>query len=138
MTFRHTFFKTQILKRRAAELNAWHEIDELKKILDVRPDAGDVIPGGDGLRKIRIPLHGKGKRGGARVIYYFLAAHDAIILVYMFAKNEIADISQDYLKELIAIRNAAVQQHAEILNEKRLAKRVAGRGQSHARRPLGH
>lgn len=138
MTFRHTFYKTQILKKRATELNAWSEIDELKKRLDVQPDAGDVIPGGDGLRKIRIPLHGRGKRGGGRVIYYFLAAHGAIILVYMFAKNEIADISQDYLDELITIKDAAVQQHTEKPNEKGLAKRAAGRGQSHARRPLGH
>jgi mRNA-degrading endonuclease RelE of RelBE toxin-antitoxin system len=36
-----------------------------------RPDAGKVIPGGGGLRKVRWGLEGRGKSGGARVIYYW-------------------------------------------------------------------
>ena len=38
--------------------------------LAARPDLGDLIPGGGGIRKCRVALAGRGKRGGARVIYY--------------------------------------------------------------------
>ena len=46
------------------------------------PAAGQVIPGGRGLRKVRRPLAGRGKREGARVIYYHLAANHTIYLVF--------------------------------------------------------
>ena len=41
----------------------------------LNPDAGDLIPGGRGLRKLRAGLGGQGKRGGARVIYYWRVSH---------------------------------------------------------------
>jgi hypothetical protein len=45
------------------------DIFELEMLLTVRPEAGDLIPGGRGLRKLRSPAKGHGKRGSARVIY---------------------------------------------------------------------
>ena len=45
------------------------DIFELEMLLTVRPEAGDLIPGGRGLRKLRRPAKGHGKRGSARVIY---------------------------------------------------------------------
>lgn len=57
-----------------------------------RPDAGDLIPGGRGLRKIRIALEGRGKRGGGRVIYFWRVA--------MFAKNVKVDLTKAQLKAL--------------------------------------
>ena len=55
------------------------------------PDMGQVIPGSGGIRKLRFALPGKGKRGGARLIYYWLASKDKIymLLAYKKAKKEV-------------------------------------------------
>ena len=66
----------------------------------VEPDGGDLIPGGGGLRKRRIPLPGRGKRGGARVITLHLGADFPVYAVFVFAKNERADLSPQQKKVL--------------------------------------
>lgn len=50
------------------------------------PDAGDVIPGTDGARKVRWQRAGTGKRGGARVIYFHLVGDEVVLLVMVYAK----------------------------------------------------
>ena len=55
--------------------------------------AGAVIPGTGGLRKVRWAMPGKGKRGGARVIYYHHEADYPLILLAGYAKNEKADLT---------------------------------------------
>jgi hypothetical protein len=57
------------------------------------PEAGDLIPGTAGLRKRRIPLPGRGKRGGARVITLYLGQQFPVYTVFIFAKNEREDLS---------------------------------------------
>lgn len=52
------------------------------------PEAGDVIPGTGGLRKIRVAAKGHGKRGGARVIYYHFVSASCIGLLFVYPKNE--------------------------------------------------
>lgn len=63
-----------------------------------RPDAGKLIRGGGGLRKIRWSAKGHGKRGGARVIYFWRTALGQIILARLYAKNEREDLSPAELK----------------------------------------
>lgn len=58
------------------------------------PLCGSLIPEGGGIRKVRIPLAGRGKRGGARVIYYFHSRRIPIFLLTLFAKNERADLTK--------------------------------------------
>nr|WP_073110347.1 DNA-binding protein [Pollutimonas bauzanensis] len=50
------------------------------------PDAGDVIPGADGARKVRWSRSGMGKRGGARVIYFHLVDDEIVLLVMIYTK----------------------------------------------------
>ena len=64
----------------------------------LHPAAGDVIRGSGGLRKVRVPAKGKGKRGGARVIYFWVTADDQIFLLYAYAKNERTDITPKQAK----------------------------------------
>ncbi|MDB6101651.1 MAG: hypothetical protein JWO52_1650 [Gammaproteobacteria bacterium] len=69
--------------------------------LALNPDAGDVIPGSDGCRKVRWVVKGRGKRGGVRVIYFNRLADGTIWLLTMYAKNVREDID---VKVLIKIR----------------------------------
>lgn len=66
----------------------------LVEYLAYNPAAGDLVPGTGGIRKLRWGLEGRGKRGGARVIYFY---HDALMPLFAltaYAKNERADLSQ--------------------------------------------
>ena len=65
-----------------------------------RPDAGDLIRGSGGIRKIRWAGSGRGKRGGLRVIYYWWVAQDRISMLLVYPKNEQDDLSADQVKQL--------------------------------------
>ena len=54
----------------------------LQSVLIEHPDAGPLIPGAGGLRKLRWAMPGQGKRGGARFIYYWRTATDVVYLVF--------------------------------------------------------
>lgn len=59
----------------------------LQRHLLARPDAGVLIQGSGGLRKIRWLAGGKGKRGGVRVIYYYALAHEQIRMLLVYKKG---------------------------------------------------
>lgn len=59
-----------------------------QQFLCQHPNAGDVIPGTDGCRKIRWIAKGKGKRGGARAIYFLRLAAGQVVLVAAYGKAE--------------------------------------------------
>ena len=70
--------------------------DEQAAVVDLiayDPTCGDVIPGAGGLRKVRVRRGGSGKRGGARVIYYFYNAEFPAVLMALYAKNEKPDLT---------------------------------------------
>jgi hypothetical protein len=73
---------------------------ELQITLLAHPLTGDLIPGGRGLRKLRMTMMGRGTRGGARVIYYYWSTRGIIYLLYAFAKNRHADLTRDQLWRL--------------------------------------
>jgi hypothetical protein len=64
------------------------------------PDAGDVIPGAGGARKLRWAAKGKGKRGGARIIYLYIVIAARIYLLRCYTKNVKSDLTTDEKKEL--------------------------------------
>src|SRR5580698_2854385 len=68
--------------------------------LAYNPGSGDVIPGTGGVRKLRWGLEGRGKRGGARIIYFYHNGDMPVIALAAFAKNEQADLSQRARNEL--------------------------------------
>lgn len=65
-----------------------------------RPDAGDIIKGSGGVRKLRWGLPGQGKRGGVRVIYYWITKDDQILFLTAYAKNEASDLSPEAIKAM--------------------------------------
>ncbi|HYH86474.1 MAG TPA: type II toxin-antitoxin system RelE/ParE family toxin [Pyrinomonadaceae bacterium] len=96
----YTFIETTRFTRRVVEYLSDEAYAQLQWYLIRRPDAGDVIQGSGGLRKLRWAAGGHGKRGGARVIYYWPSARDELFMLDVYAKNEQVDLTPDELKEL--------------------------------------
>ena len=88
-------------KYRAQYLND-DEYSLFQADLMVNPKQGDVIQGTGGLRKIRVASKGKGKRGGSRVIYYYLDDKTRFYLLTIYSKNEVTDLTADHKKQLKA------------------------------------
>ena len=85
----------------------WHELgltdEELRNLENVlleNPKAGDAIQGTGGLRKIRVSMEskGKGKRGGARVIYVDIEVKETVYFINVYIKNEKDDLTEDEKK----------------------------------------
>jgi hypothetical protein len=73
----------------------------LLRTLESNPSAGTAL--GHGLRKLRVGLPGRGKRGGARVIYFHVSSDDQVYLLYGYAKNEQANLTKAQLSYLAAL-----------------------------------
>ena len=76
----------------------------LQNELSANPDAGDLVSGTGGARKIRVALQGRGKSGGARVIYYFRDSRNAIFFLSLYPKNKKSDLTpkeKEAIKEQI-------------------------------------
>lgn len=74
--------------------------------LATNPEAGVVIAGTGGLRKLRWGMPGRGKRGGIRVIYFWHSASDRILLLFVYRKNERSDLTPAQKKLLRGIVEA--------------------------------
>jgi hypothetical protein len=68
--------------------------------LTKHPDAGDIIRGSGGIRKVRWSGSVRGKRGGLRVIYYWWVARDRISMLLVYPKSEQDNLSADQVKLL--------------------------------------
>jgi len=93
--------ETSVFTKRIQALLTDDEYQGLQAYLADNPKAGEVIPGGSGLRKLRWRSRGRGKRGGIRIIYYCESAH-RLYMIYAFAKSEQGDLTKDQLKALSA------------------------------------
>ena len=73
---------------------------DLIDFLGLNPKAGVIVPGSGGVRKMRWAVPGRGKRGGARVVYYFHSEELPILALRIYAKNEKTDISAKDRKQM--------------------------------------
>ena len=71
----------------------WSEYDDLLFFLANNPEAGDIIIGTGGVRKLRWAAKGKGKSGGVRVIYYYHNENIPLFLIAGYAKSNKANLS---------------------------------------------
>lgn len=78
------------------------EYREFQDYIIEHPEAGDIIKGSGGIRKLRWAAKGKGKRGGVRIIYYWQRPESHIYLITLYAKNELADLAPG---EIAALKN---------------------------------
>ena len=87
-------------KAEATELIGTDGIEALAVYLIDHPDAGDVIPGSGGVRKLRWAAKGRGRRGGARIIYLYVVIAARVYLIRCYAKNVRTDLTADEKKQL--------------------------------------
>ena len=76
------------------------ELNDLEDFLRKYPEAGDLIPGLGGARKIRISMSGRGKSGGGRVIYVDVIFTKRIYLITAYAKNVQTDLNPEQKKAM--------------------------------------
>ena len=95
-----TIAETEPFQRKVGRLLSADEKAELIAYLSMHPNAGVLIQGTGGIRKLRWARSGQGKRGGVRVIYYFHDENMPLYLLALFAKNEQADLTMTERKLL--------------------------------------
>ncbi len=105
-TMRHTVIETATYAAKADRALSLAERDGIASELAEDPTKGARIKDGGGVRKVRVATGGKGKSGGARVIYYFTGGDGEIYLLTIFAKNEKENLTKGELKELRAFAKA--------------------------------
>ncbi len=88
------FIETNIFTRQITKLITDDGYKLLQQYLIMNPEAGDVIRGSNGLRKIRWSTEYKGKRGGIRMIYYWHKPEAVFYLLLAYDKNEKDDLTK--------------------------------------------
>ena len=91
--------ETSIFTKEIQRLISEDNYRMLQAALMLRPDAGSLIRGSGGLRKIRWNVPGTGKRGALRVIYYWNPP-DTIFMLFPYRKTEQENLTPDQLKVL--------------------------------------
>ena len=94
------FVETPIFNRRVLQYMDDEEYGQMQAFLTLHPEAGKVIKGAGGIRKLRWAGSGRGKRGGLRGIYYWGVAKDRISLLLVYPKNERDDLTAEQVKQL--------------------------------------
>jgi len=92
--------ETSIFTKRISTLLNDEEYRTLQNYLVDMPGSGVIIQGSGGIRKLRWSAGGRGKRGGARIIYFWATRGSRIFMLYAYAKNERDDLTKDQLSML--------------------------------------
>jgi hypothetical protein len=95
-----TFIETKLFTRLVQNYFTDDEYAELQNSIVANPEAGDIIRGSGGVRKLRWGVAGRGKRGGVRVIYYLRLRQGQVWMLTLYAKNEADSIPGATLKKI--------------------------------------
>ena len=96
----YSFIETRLFTRLVSEYLSDDEYRELQKALIANPEAGDVVPGSGGVRKLRWRAAGRGKRGGYRVLYFAKVAQGVLWMLTMYPKNVVENIPAHVLRQI--------------------------------------
>lgn len=94
-----TVAETPIFQRYAADTWTEAEREAFVAFIACLPEAGKIIPGSGGCRKVRWSASGVGKRGGARIIYY-VAPSGTVWLLIVYRKARFDNLPTSFLAEL--------------------------------------
>lgn len=95
-----SFVETKLFTRLVQECLSDDEYSALQRALIADPEAGAVIPGSGGVRKLRWGIGGRGKRGGIRVIYFLRTRQGQIWMLTLYPKNVVENIPAHVLKQI--------------------------------------
>jgi hypothetical protein len=94
------FIETPIFSKQVLEVLTDEQYGLLQASLVAKPNAGDLIKGSGGLRKLRWALPGRGKSGGVRIVYFWRVSESQILMLTMYAKNVQANLTSAQVKQL--------------------------------------
>ena len=92
---RLTFIEVSQFTLTAEDVLSDDELFAVEDELLENPEAGDRIAGTGGVRKIRAAIGGRGKRGGARVLYYYVSSRAVVYFILVYAKNQSSSLSTE-------------------------------------------
>lgn len=92
--------ETSVFNRRLGAYLDDEAYRDLQNILVKNPKSGTVIKGSGGLRKVRFSYNNLGKSKSLRVIYFFKEESARLLMVFIYAKNEMADLTPKQIKQL--------------------------------------
>lgn len=92
--------ETPVFTKCVVDLLEDDQYRNLQGLLALRPEIGPIIPGSGGLRKVRWSVTGRGKRGGVRIIYYWVTRSETVLMLYIYPKSKKEDLTSKELKIL--------------------------------------
>lgn len=96
----YSFIETRLFTRLVVDYLSDQEYSALQRALTADPQAGAVIPGSGGIRKLRWGAAGRGKRGGYRVVYFLRRAEGVIWMLTIYPKNVLENIPAHVLRQI--------------------------------------
>ena len=96
-----TFVESSLFERYLAVYLDDDEYGELQQYLMLNPEAGEIVRGSGGVRKLRWSRPGMGKRGGLRVIYYVQLEPNEFWMLTLYSKSKRDNVPGHILKELL-------------------------------------
>ena len=101
-----TVAETPLFVRQAEDVWDDAEREAFVAFIARNPEAGDVIPDTGGVRKIRWARAGSGKRGGARVIYFYHSPDHPLYLLMVYVKARRENLTPDEKRAVRALAAA--------------------------------
>lgn len=101
------------------------EVDDIIEVLSDNPQAGDIMAGTGGARKLRHAGRGKGKSGGYRTIHYFGGDDVPVFLLSVYGKGTTANLTKAERNDLAKILPQLVEAYRK--NAKQLTARFGRR-----------
>lgn len=99
-TINMVFIETSVFTRQIKNLISDESYFEMQRFSTRLPTAGDLIRGSNGCRKLRWKVFGRGKRGGIRLVYYWITADDQILMLSAYSKKSTDDLTPVQIKML--------------------------------------
>jgi mRNA-degrading endonuclease RelE of RelBE toxin-antitoxin system len=95
--------ETSVFTRRITDTLSDDDYRLVQEALLRRPAQGDLIEGTGGIRKLRWREEGRGKRGGLRLIYYWHAEREIVLMLFLYRKSEQKDLTVDQKRILAQV-----------------------------------